>query len=208
METKIRKSLNIEKLEELDNAIRPLKNVFDQMSDHVVITDTNANIIYANRAVERHTGFSQKEILGKNPGDLWGGKMPKEFYEKMWYRIKVEKEPFVGEVLNFRKDDSEYWQELRVTPVLDQNNEVKFFVGIEPDVDKRKNMEELREKLISVFERKTQNLFASMRASLDWLNINSSLNHKEKEKLETIYKEQHNLSIIMDDLGKFLTETF
>jgi len=207
METTLRKSLNVEQLGTLAEEIHPLKLVFDQMRDHVVITDANANIIYANKAVERHTGFSQKEIVGRNPGDFWGGKMSREFYEKMWYRIKVEKEPFVGEVVNARKGDSEYWQELRITPVLDEHGEIKFFIGVEPDIDARKIAEESREMFISVFERRTQNSFAAMRKTLDWLLTNSHLNQKERGRLETVYKEQHNLSILMDDLAKLVTST-
>lgn len=207
METTLRKSLNIETLGKLEEEIHPLKLVFDQMNDHVVITDANANVVYANKAVLRHTGFSQKEIVGRNPGDFWGGNMSKEFYEKMWYRIKVDKEPFVSEVVNIKKDGSEYWQELRITPILDEQGEIKFFIGIEPNIDARKIAGESREMFISVFERRTQNSFAAMRKTLDWLLTNSNLNHKEKERLETVYKEQHNLSILMDDLAKLVSST-
>src|SRR3989344_1036121 len=120
-ETAVRKPIIAEKFATISEEIHPLALTFDQMADHIIITDTNANIVYANKAAEKHTGFRQNEILGKTPGDLWGGKMPKDFYERMWYRIKVEKEPFAGEVKNTRKDGSIYWQEVRITPVLDKN---------------------------------------------------------------------------------------
>src|SRR3989344_6133000 len=100
--------------------LTPLENGFDLLNDHVVITDENANIIYANRAVEKNTGFPLNEIIGKNPADLWGGNMTKDFYERMWYTIKTEKKPFVAEVQNKRKDSTLYWQELHISPVLDE----------------------------------------------------------------------------------------
>ena len=204
METETRKPIDIMEFERLNEEIHPLKIVFDQMPDHVIITDANANIVYANKAAERHTGFSQKEILGRNPGDFWGGKMPKSFYEKMWYRIKVEKEPFFGEVFNQEKDGTGHWQELRITPVLDEKSEVKFFIGIEPNITNRKIREEEREKFISVFERRTQNSFAAMRQTLDWLSVNGKLNHKQNEKLEAIYKQHQNLSAMINDLISFV----
>src|SRR3989338_4005703 len=118
--------------------IKVLKKAFDLLQDHVIITDENANILYANKAVENNTGFSQEEVIGKNPADLWGGKMPKRFYEEMWRTIKIEKRPFVGEVQNVRKDGTTYWQEVHISPVLDEDGNIKFFIGIEPNITERK----------------------------------------------------------------------
>ena len=71
--------------------IKVLKKAFDLLPDHVIITDENANILYANKGVENNTGFSQKEVIGKNPADLWGGKMPKKFYEDMQFQYDIIK---------------------------------------------------------------------------------------------------------------------
>ncbi len=118
------------------------RQAFDFIPDHVVITDKDANILYANESVEQNTGYSRDEIMGKNPDDLWGGKMPKDFYEKMWRRIKTEKKPFVGEIINKRKDGRDYWVELRIVPVLDEKGEARFFIGFEPNITYRKQREE------------------------------------------------------------------
>jgi two-component system, LuxR family, sensor kinase FixL len=126
---------------------------FDLLADHVVITDPNANIIYANRAVQKHTGYSIEEIMGKNPGDLWGGLMPKEFYEKMWEKIKRFKIPFVGEVENRNKDGDKYWQELRIYPILDDAGDVRFFIGMEPDITLRKAFEMHKDQYVEELER-------------------------------------------------------
>ena len=130
-----------EKISELENDIKSLEEAFDLLSDHVIITDADANIIYANEAVRGQTGYNPSEVIGKNPGKLWGGNMPKSFYEDMWKTIKVDKWPFVGEVKNKGKDGEEYWQELRIFPVLDGDGEILIFIGIEPNITARKNAE-------------------------------------------------------------------
>lgn len=130
--------LDQERIAKIEKELSPLPQTFDLLSDHVVITDPDGNIIYANKAVEENTGFKIDELIGQSPGKLWGGNMPKEFYEKMWHKIKVEKRPFVGEVKNKRKGGTEYWQELRVYPVLDDKSEIKVFIGIEPNITARK----------------------------------------------------------------------
>ena len=204
METKIRKPISMDTLVKAEEEIHPLAEVFNQMPDHIVITDENGNIVYANKAAEKHTGFRLAEITGKNPGDLWGGKMPKDFYQKMWYRIKIEKEPFVGEVLNMTKGGIPYYQELRVSPILDSGGEVKYFIGIEPDITHKKLLEQSREKFVEIFSRRLQNTFASSRQTMDWLSIAGKLNHKQQEKLRAIYANQQNLSILVSDLLNYI----
>ena len=136
----------VKKENNLQEDIDALKPGFDLIDDHVVITDIDGNIVYANYAVQRNTGFNPGEIVGKNPGILWGGNMPKDFYEKMWHRIKTEKKPFIGEVKNKKKDGAEYWQELRIYPVFDQRGDIKLFIGIEPNITARKSAEDETKK--------------------------------------------------------------
>lgn len=204
MKTQIRKSIDIDKIEEFSEEIHPLKTIFDQMKDHVVITDKNANIIYANPAVERHTGFKIHETIGKNPGDLWGNRMPENFYQRMWYRIKIEKEPFIAEVENQRKDGSTYWQELRISPILDATGDIKFFIAIEPDITSKIELNRTRESFMSTFDKNIQNSFRNSRQILDWLSTHGRLNQKQKERLETVYKQEQNLSVLIDSLREFL----
>jgi len=204
MKTQIRKPIDINKIEELSKEIHPLKAVFDQMKDHVVITDENAAIIYANPAMETHTGFKIHETIGKNPGDLWGSRMPEDFYQKMWYRIKIEKEPFVSEVKNQRKDGSTYWQELRISPILDATGDIKFFIAIELDITSKIELNKTRENFMATFDKNIQNSFRSSRQILDWLSTHGRLNQKQKEHLETVYKQEQNLSVLVDSLRDFL----
>ena len=190
MKTPIRKQISIENMEKLYQETKPLEAVFDQIGDHIVITDENANIIYANKAALNETGYTMGEIFGRNPGDLWGGKKSKEFYEKMWYQIKVKKQPFSGEVQNQRKDGSLFWQELVVLPILDTNKNIKFFIGIEPNVTQKKISQKVRKNFLSSLEKKIKNSLESAREAQDWLLVKGGLNQKEKGKLKIIY-EQH-----------------
>src|SRR3989344_1686381 len=114
-----------------NNNIELLRHRIDEYSDHLIITDANSVILYMNPAAEEHTGFSFAEAKGKRPGELWGGHMPKPFYEAMWQTIKKEKRLFVGEVENVRKDGVHYWQALDISPVLNASDEPEFFIAIE-----------------------------------------------------------------------------
>ncbi|MDE2001112.1 MAG: PAS domain S-box protein [Patescibacteria group bacterium] len=139
--------------EELAKQMDQVGRSFDLIGDHVVVTDPEGAIVYANESVVRGTGFTLEEILGSNPGKVWGGHMPKEFYQRMWHTIKDEKDSFVGEVHNIKKDGTEYWQELRIYPVLDAQRNVVFYIGLEPDITARKQEELRLKERCAAFER-------------------------------------------------------
>lgn len=196
----MRNRLSKSELEHYVEKIKFLKIGFEAISDHVIITDENANILYANKGAERATGFSIEEMIGKNPADLWGGNMPKEFYKEMWHKIKDLKQPFVGEVRNRRKDGTERWQNFHIASVLDENGEIKFFIGIEPDIGDRKAREQFREEFISVLGHQLKNPLTAIRWALDLLLQNSLMSKNQRKELEGVYRHSKNLNDLIDDL--------
>lgn len=125
------------------------KQAVDGVSDQVVITDPEGIITYANRATIDITGYSIQEVMGNKPS-LWGGQMPKEFYEKFWRIVKYDKKPFWGELTNKRKSGEIYEAELRVSPILNEKGGLLFFVGIERDISKVKAMDKMKSEFISL----------------------------------------------------------
>lgn len=107
-----------------------LNVLFRDNKEQIVVTDPNGIILFANNLTEIVTGYSLEEIIGKTPG-LWGGLMPEAFYKEMWRQIRDEKKTINTTVTNHRKDGSKYMANLRISPVLDVQGEVKFFVGVE-----------------------------------------------------------------------------
>jgi PAS domain S-box-containing protein len=107
-----------------------LNSVFEKMLEQVIITDAQGIILYTNDVVETITGYKPKEIIGNKPS-LWGNQMPKKFYERMWDIIKNQKRSLQVAVKNKRKDGTTYHAELRISPILDNDNNVRFYIGIE-----------------------------------------------------------------------------
>lgn len=130
-----------EKMTALQEEIRPFVIMFDLLDEQIAVTDENANIVYVNHAAEEETGRTAKDMIGKTPGDLWGGNMPKEFYVQMWKTIKVDKKTFIGDVKNRKADGTTYWSELQIYPILDKEGNIRVFIAIEPNVTARKEAE-------------------------------------------------------------------
>lgn len=124
------------------------KLAIENATDQIMITDPNGKILYANKAAEKLTGYSREEIIGNRPS-LWGGQMSPDFYKAMWYAIKTEKRSFIGELANVNKNGRRYSVELRIAPILDLKGEVEYFVGIERDITKEKEIDKAKTEFIS-----------------------------------------------------------
>lgn len=101
--------------------------------NHIVITDTDGIILYANQATQRITGYSQQELIGATPR-LWGGQMPREFYVKLWKTIKEDRQPFMGECVNRRKDGRTYRAYITISPMKEEDGTLLGFVATEEEV--------------------------------------------------------------------------
>lgn len=111
-----------------------LKSSINLCKDHIVITNHDAVVLYANNAVLKTTGYLSSEIIEVKAGKLWGGLMELEFYEKMWNKIALKKETFYGVMKNQKKNGEIYYAFVKIIPVIDSQDEVKYYIGIERDV--------------------------------------------------------------------------
>lgn len=109
-----------------------LKTLFDTLPGGFLITDVTSRVVYANESVSRRSGFAVAEIIGKKPGELWGGRMKRGFYQSMWQTIGIEKEPFIGRVENKRKDGNLVMETLHIAPLKDSLGTVRYFVELHP----------------------------------------------------------------------------
>lgn len=144
--------LEKKKAEEFASDLEKFKLAVEGASDHIVITNSEGEIIFANEAVEKITGYSRNEIIGQKAGskDNWGGYMQQGFYDKLWHVIKQLKQPFAGEINNKKKWGEEYVAQAKITPILDKDGQVIYFVGIERDITKEKQIDQAKTEFVSI----------------------------------------------------------
>src|ERR1019366_8894888 len=82
----------------------------------IVITDRQGTIVWANHAFATMTGYSEEEVLGKNPRLLKSGEQTESYYAELWSTISSGK-VWHGELVNRRKDGTTYTEEMTITPV-------------------------------------------------------------------------------------------
>lgn len=122
----------------------------------IIITDRQGAIEWANPAFCALSGYTMAETLGRNPGELIrSGRQPPETYQELWSAILAGK-VWRGEMINRRKDATLYLEDQTITPVKDDDGEVRHFVAVKNDITERKQaerrMEELSRHLVVVQE--------------------------------------------------------
>jgi RNA polymerase sigma factor (sigma-70 family) len=107
------------------------------MAGNILLTDAAGVATYANEGIARRTGFSVAEIIGSKPGQLWGGQMPRSFYERMWQSLRTGGTPFVGTVTNRTKDGRRYEELLAVAPLTGSDGSVAYLALRPPRLEER-----------------------------------------------------------------------
>ncbi|MFZ1626277.1 MAG: sigma-70 family RNA polymerase sigma factor [Candidatus Moraniibacteriota bacterium] len=96
------------------------------LSGNILVTDALGVAMYANSGIAQRTGFSVAEIIDSKPGSLWGGNMPRAYYDKMWHHIRNKRQSFHGTVTNQTKDGNQYRELLAVAPLQGSAGPVQY----------------------------------------------------------------------------------
>ncbi len=121
--------------------IRLHEQAMSQISQGVLISEANRLTTYVNDEFVRITGYSREEMLGKPCSILQGPNSQPDVVLQMRAALDA-KQPFHGEILNYRKDGTPFWNDVSINPVFDEAGDVTQFVGIQRDVTQRKLAEE------------------------------------------------------------------
>ncbi len=127
---------------DLEAWLNRLSLAVTRTSTGVVMTDERGQILWANPAFTRISGWRLEEVLGRRPGHvLQGPGTDKTLVHYMHDRVRAG-QGFEAEILNYRKDGTPYWNRLEVSPVQDETGKLVGFVGIQNDVTARKRAED------------------------------------------------------------------
>lgn len=132
---------DITEREATEREMLKLSMAVEHAYDWILITDAEGVIQYANKAVEKISGYSRAEILGQKPSIFKSGKYDKAFYRNMWNTI------LSGQVLQTimvnRKKNGELFETYHtITPLRDNRGNVSHFVATSKDMTQQKMLEQ------------------------------------------------------------------
>ena len=192
------------KVEQIAVDLEKFKMAVENASDHIVITDAEGMILYANKAVEKITGFAPSTMIGKKAGNeqLWGGEMEDSFYAKLWKTIKEDKVSFSGEINNKRKNGEKYVALANISPILNNIGEVAFFIGIERDITREKEIDRMKTDFISLASHQLRTPLSAMKWFGEMLldGDAGALTKEQKEFVENIHTSNERLIELVNSL--------
>ena len=129
-----------------EETLRLQGSALEAAANAIVITDRAGMIEWANPAFSVLAGYPPDEVLGRNPRDLVrSGAHSQEFYADLWRTI-LDGRVWEGEIINRRKDHSQYPEAMTITPVRDPDGAIGHFVAVKQDITARRRAEQaLRE---------------------------------------------------------------
>jgi PAS domain S-box-containing protein len=121
--------------------LRLLQAAMQQSSESVIITTADVDlpgpeIIFVNPAFTKLTGYSAKEVIGKTPRIFQGPKTKRKILDGVRAQLaKGEESHF--DVVNYRKDGSEFILSGNISPIRGENGKVTHFIGFQCDATER-----------------------------------------------------------------------
>ena len=119
--------------------------IYENTSQAMFISDVQNNIISVNPAFVVITGYSKKDVIGKNPRLLSSGNMEKKFYDEMWRSLKKHSY-WSGEISNKRKNGEAFIEQLNITAVKNKKGEIDHYFALFIDITEKKKAEEIIKK--------------------------------------------------------------
>ncbi len=135
----IPKSTDIGRMSE---EIQRLSLVASKTTNSVVICDSSGFIEWINEGFSVLTGYTAEEALGKKPGAFLQGPQTNESTLTAIRESLNKQEAINCDIINYHKDGHQYWINLVITPIL-QDNKLDGFIGIQTDINERKRADEL-----------------------------------------------------------------
>ncbi len=108
-------------------------------SNGVVIVDVmqpDQPVVYCNPGFERITGYSSSDVIGRNCRFLQSGESDQAGLQEVRKAIRERRGCRVT-IRNIRENGESFWNELTISPVVDDDGQVTHFVGIQDDVTQR-----------------------------------------------------------------------
>ncbi len=191
-----------EVLEKLTTDLEKFQLAVEKASDLITIADANGVVLYVNEAAREITGYAKKEIIGKKAELIWGAEGDRKFYENLFKTIALDKKNFTGEFVSRKKTGEKYYTKIRVSPILDDDKNVIFFVGIETAVTNEKEIDRAKTEFVSVASHELRTPLANMSLSLDIIlnGIAGELNKEQKRYLRGVYRDIEGMSEVINAL--------
>ena len=124
----------------VEEELRFLARAMDEATELITVTDLQNHFIFANKAFLKAYGFDEKEVLGQTVKIIDSPRNPPELRHEI--SESSLRGNWEGELVNRRKDGSEFQIFLSTSEITDTTGKVVGFVGVARDLTEKKKIED------------------------------------------------------------------
>lgn len=195
MRVQLRNSFAAQASKEASNAL--LVQAINQSSNSVMVSDTDARILYVNDAFIDTTGYSREEAIGQTPRLIQSGKTAPEVYRVMRKMLESGK-TWRGELINQRKDGSEFIETVTISPVRDADGKIYRYMAVKEDITDMRQAQDSIERL-AYFDALTD--LPNRRYFLDQLNRQIAKSRRAETRFALLFVDLNRFKEINDTHG-------
>ncbi|MFA7268903.1 MAG: EAL domain-containing protein [Sterolibacterium sp.] len=163
--------------------------VFETVDEAIMVTDAAGSIVAVNPAFSRITGYSEAEVLGKNPRILNSNRHDKAFHQAVWQSLQTHGK-WAGEIWNRRKNGEVFPEWQTISSVKDANGRLSQYVAVFADLSEIRKAQEAAEHL-------------SWRDSLTGLANRALFLRQLGQTLANAHREGRYADVLLLDLDRF-----
>jgi PAS domain S-box-containing protein len=184
-----------------ESELEKFQEAVENSTQQIIFTNAKGIVEYVNKASEEVTGYARNELIGKQQ-KIWGAQMPKEFKQEIMSTLATDKQPFQADVLNRRKNGELYDATIQIFPIFDAHGKVKFFVTIEEDNTKKKEVERMKSDFVSVASHQLRTPLTGIKWFINLLlqKKAGALTPKQHEYLTKMYESNERMIELVMDL--------
>ncbi|MDQ3205930.1 MAG: EAL domain-containing protein [Pseudomonadota bacterium] len=180
--------------------LRLLRRAVESVSNGVVITDArqpDMPMVYVNPAFEEMSGYAAAELLGRNCRLMQGDDRDQPALKDVRLALRERREAQVL-LRNYRKNGELFYNEFRMSPVLDAAGILTHYVGVQTDITQRQQHE------AQLAYRATHDELTGLpnrQQLLDTLQRSIALASRSEQELAVVFIDLDDFKLVNDTLG-------
>ncbi|GAB2526508.1 PAS domain-containing sensor histidine kinase [Rufibacter soli] len=206
-----------------EQQLRLLESVITNSQDAIIISEVlpddlnTLKAIYFNNAFFSMTGYTQEEVLGRDPSFLNGPDTDTQVMEGIIGQMRQGK-ACEGELMSYRKDGSRFWTQLLLIPMFNHRGQLTHWISLLRDITLRKSYAQERELLISELTQNNADLkqftfitshnlrapLSNLTGIINLLDMDAVPEGRNKLLIQKFKESTVQLNTIIDDLLEIL----